>query len=487
MQIVKETRHPLYELLVAIVGAKHVADEDFARYATSTGGSCFPGLTAVSPLSDKFGIPDVVVKPRTTDHVVRIVKLANRTRTPLTPRGGGEGVGGGADTPYGGILLDMTDMNKIIEIDEANMAVRVQAGITWGTLLHELAKKGYRLGVLGPHGAWGATIGAGIAVDTACRAAHKYGSLQQDVLGLQVVLPNGDMIETGGLASTTTQTLLRYVNGPDIAGLFIGSCGTLGVITEAVLRFYAKPDYIAHATYGFDSNEKACRALYELSKFGYVEEYLCARERHTVDLLYPGVPERIQSLFGVATETFNEKELEMHTNNWKETAKKYDGEDLDPKWAEAVALDPRCESFGGVIARMHGNCHAHPLLRVPETNDAFIRLFKEHEDIIAPFPGTDTPGWLMTCMGCFTNPISDVTDAFMYDPTDPEIRRKAYGLWLKTLELAAEQGCGMHWIAKIGYVDNLMSRTRPEYFNLLRTLKKALDPNNIMNPGIWRL
>ena len=138
------------------------------------------------------------------------------------------------------ILVDMTDMENIIHIDEASMAVTVQAGVTWGKLRHELAKRGLRPGPLGPHGTWGATIGGALSYDSCCIDSHRYGQLSEDVLNLQVVLPTGEVIDTGSRSNPSSSIYHRYCNGPDLAGLFLGASGSLGIITEASVRVYPK-------------------------------------------------------------------------------------------------------------------------------------------------------------------------------------------------------------------------------------------------------
>lgn len=179
-------KHSLCERLASIVGPERVSDQDFARLAVSVESTAI-GLRFLSPFSDSFQLPKVVVKPQTTAQVTEIVKLANETKTPLIIRGGGSGGSLGTISQKKGILVDMTDMEKLIAIDEPSMAVMVQAGMTWGKLRHELGKKGLRPGPLGPHGTWGATIGGALSYDSCCIDSHRYGQPSEELLNLQVV------------------------------------------------------------------------------------------------------------------------------------------------------------------------------------------------------------------------------------------------------------------------------------------------------------
>ncbi|MGB2582728.1 MAG: FAD-dependent oxidoreductase, partial [Dehalococcoidia bacterium] len=132
-----------------IVGEKFVRADDVIRWTYAI--EDFAG-TFFHPLSDKYGPPDLVVKPHSAEEVSKIVKLANKHKVPLIARGGGGDMTGAA-TPLkktGGVILDMTDMNRVLDFQEGLNAVRVQPGIRWGELHHELAKKGVTSGVRGP-------------------------------------------------------------------------------------------------------------------------------------------------------------------------------------------------------------------------------------------------------------------------------------------------------------------------------------------------
>ncbi|GAG24450.1 unnamed protein product, partial [marine sediment metagenome] len=174
--------------LVEIVGQKYVRADDVIRWTYAI--EDFAG-TFFHPLSDKYGPPDIVIKPHSAEEVSKILKLANTHKIPIIARGGGSDMTGAA-TPLkkkGGIILDMTDMNRVLDFQEGLNAVRVQPGIRWGELHHELAKKGVTAGLQGPHGFLGATLGGGISGNCFSINSPKYGWLNENILNLQVVLP----------------------------------------------------------------------------------------------------------------------------------------------------------------------------------------------------------------------------------------------------------------------------------------------------------
>jgi glycolate oxidase len=178
-------------------------------------------------LPDIRHAPDVVVKPRSTDQVAAILRLADEKRIPVTPRGGATGLCGGCVALYGGIVLSLEKMNKILEIDPDNHMAVVEPGVT----LMEFAKAVEDAGLsFPPHpGDESAMIGGLIATNAGGSRAVKYGVIRNYVRGLEVVLPQGKVIRLGG-------KLMKSSTGYNLLQLMIGSEGTLGVITQAIIQ-----------------------------------------------------------------------------------------------------------------------------------------------------------------------------------------------------------------------------------------------------------
>ena len=176
--------------------------------------------------------PEVLIKAGSAEEVSAIMKYANEHNIPVTPRGQGTGLVGGAVPLYGGILLDMSSMNKILELDEVNMTLTLEPGV----LLMEVAKFAEDHGFLYPPdpGEKTATIGGNISTNAGGMRAVKYGVTRDYVRGLQVVLPNGDITEFGG-------KVVKNSSGYSLKDLIVGSEGTLGIVTKAVLRLLPLP------------------------------------------------------------------------------------------------------------------------------------------------------------------------------------------------------------------------------------------------------
>jgi glycolate dehydrogenase FAD-linked subunit len=179
--------------------------------------------------------PDVVVSPLTAEEVSAVVRLAGEMGLPVVARGGGTGLAGGSVPIEGGIVLNMTRMNRIIELDRPNMVAVVQPGVINATLQAEAEKLGLFYPP-DPQSLRQCTLGGNIATSAGGPRCLKYGTTKDYMLGLQVVLADGRIIRTGG-------KLMKIQTGYNLTGLFTGSEGTLGVITEATLRLIPKPRY----------------------------------------------------------------------------------------------------------------------------------------------------------------------------------------------------------------------------------------------------
>ena len=183
-------------------------------------------------LTIKPCLPELVVKPRSADEISKILRLANEEKIPITPRGGGTGLSGGCVAVSGGILLSLERMNKILEIDEENFVAVTEAGVTLADFYKAVEARGLYYPIYPGEGS--ATIGGNVATNAGGMSAVKYGVTRHFVLGLEAVLPTGDTIETGG-------KYVKVSTGYDLTQLIIGSEGTLAVITKVILKLLPRP------------------------------------------------------------------------------------------------------------------------------------------------------------------------------------------------------------------------------------------------------
>jgi glycolate oxidase len=178
-------------------------------------------------------LPEVVVKPGSTQDIAAIMKLANRERIPVTPRGAGSGLSGGAVPIYGGILLSIERLNQVVDIDRGNMTITVEAGMVTSQINEILAK--YDLFYAGyPMSLETCYIGGNVAENAGGGKAIKYGVTDRYVQGMEVVLPTGEIVELGGKR-------VKDVTGYNLLHLMVGSEGTLGIFTKVILKLLPLP------------------------------------------------------------------------------------------------------------------------------------------------------------------------------------------------------------------------------------------------------
>ena len=199
--------------------------------------------------SVEIGRPDCVVFPQNTEHVVIIVALANRFQTPLVGRGAGTGLSGGALARTGGILTVFSRMNRILQVDAKNQRAVVQPGVVNSDLSAAVAHLGLHFAP-DPSSQKACTIGGNVSENSGGPHTLAYGVTTNHVLGMQVVLPTGELVRIGNSAVDAT--------GYDLTGLFVGSEGTLGLVTEITVKLTRLPEETKTLLAIFDRVEEPC-------------------------------------------------------------------------------------------------------------------------------------------------------------------------------------------------------------------------------------
>ncbi len=210
--------------------------------------------------------PEVVVKPRTTEDVSAIMKLCNQHLIPVTPRGGGTGLSGGALPHLGGVLISTERMSSILHIDERNLQVTTEPGVITEVLMNAVKEKGLFYPP-DPSSKGSCFIGGNIAENSGGPKAVKYGVVKDYVLNLEVVLPTGEVIWTGA-------NVLKNSTGYNLTQLLVGSEGTLGIVTKIVLKLIPLPKHDLLMLVPFQSLEKASEAVSAIFRAGFTPSAL---------------------------------------------------------------------------------------------------------------------------------------------------------------------------------------------------------------------
>jgi len=415
--------------------------------------------------------PDVVVRPTSTDEVAVVLRYATAHEVPVVPVGGNTGVMGGAVPVQGGIALDLRGLNRIVNVDREARTVTVEAGVILEDLEHALHHQGLMLG----HDPWSlpiATVGGAIATDgVGCRAG-KYGSMGEQVLGMDVVLPTGELLQTKGVPKHT---------GPSLNALFIGSEGILGVITQATLRVFPVPERRILAAYEFESFEAGFAALMEMFAVGLQPAMVDFSEE--LDYTTDGEPTGRDVEMYLCFEGFRE-EVEAQATRAAAICRAAGGEDMGAEiaqqfWDTRHALAERYKHE--VLQRPAGRRRyrwrmdylhiALPASQVLAYRRSAWALLKERGIPVYEWSIWGRPEF-------FSLLIIDPTPA----PAD------AWERMAETVDdllaLAQDMGGVMEYCHGVGIkLAHLMEREWGIGLELLRRVKAALDPKGILNPG----
>lgn len=274
--------YSIIEKMQAIVGEPHVLIDEESLYHYSH-----------DETEDLSFLPDLVVKPGSTQEISQILQFCNEHVIPVTARGAGTGLSGSALPVHKGIILSTERLNKIIEIDEKNHQATVEPGVITQIFQEAVIERGLFYPV-DPSSRGSCTIGGNLAQSSGGPRAVKYGTTRENVLNLEVVLPTGEITWTGA-------NVLKYSTGYNLTQLMVGSEGTLGIITKAVFKLRPYPSQNLVMLVPFASAEQACEAVNAIFMAGITPSCLEFMERDAIDwaIQYIGstmqVPEHIQA------------------------------------------------------------------------------------------------------------------------------------------------------------------------------------------------
>jgi glycolate oxidase len=445
--------------IATIVGADHIltSPEDCWTYAYDA--------------TDQAHAPEAVVFPGSAGEIARILKLANEQRFAVTPRGAGTGRSGGAVPIEGGVVLVLTRLNRILEINRQDLVAVVEPGVILGRLKREVEAQGLYYPP-DPASAEFCTIGGNVAECAGGAVAVQWGVTRDYVLGLTVVLPTGESIEAG------TRTM-KGVVGYDLTRLFLGSEGTLGVITRIILRLVAKPAARQTLAAGFETLTAAAQAVSRILTAGLAPTALEFMDRVTLDcvreLLPFEVPAAAAALLLVA--------VEGHPQDVEE---------------RAAAIECFCAEQGAApVLRAKTAAAAENLWKARKVvSPALLKVKpnKVSEDVVVPLGSiprlidglqriSRRRGLIIPCYGHAGD--GNIHVNVLYD-RKIEAERQAVGPTVVEIfdltrqlqgTLSGEHGIGL---TKAPYLRMELSEAA---IALQRRLKRAFDPNHIMNPG----
>ena len=246
--------------LAAIVGKDHVLVGDADRE--------FYSMDVYNHLK----LPLAVVQPGSVAELQQVVRTATSSGVAVVPRGGGASYTDGyLPTQTNSVLLDTGRLNRIVELNEADMYVSVEPGITWNDLWQALKAKGLRTTFWGPFSGIKATVGGSMSQNSASLGSGNYGVSADAVLAFEIVLANGEILKTGSRAAANGVPFFRWY-GPDLTGLFTGDAGALGVKARITLRLIKSPPFFGAASFGFENFESMSRGMAAAAREGVIAD-----------------------------------------------------------------------------------------------------------------------------------------------------------------------------------------------------------------------
>ena len=446
--------------LVRIVGKDGVLDSPEELVAYSYDGTFEEHL------------PDIVVIPRTTEQVCQVVALAASEHLPIVTRGLGSGLAA-ASVPFGGgIVLAMTRMNHLLEIDEQNAIAHVEAGVVTADLQSEVEKRGLFYPP-DPSSIRHSTIGGNIACNAGGPRCLKYGVTGDYVLGLTVVLADGRVLHTGG-------KVIKDVVGYDMTALFTGSEGTLGVITEALLKLVAKPRFARTALVEFNALADASMCVNAILSTGIVPATLELMDETAIacveEALHLGLPLDVEAILLVETDGSDEsmvlREIEAVAHISRESGARQVRVAKDED--ERAGLWNARRSVTASLARKAPNKLGEDIT-VPRS--AIPEAIRRIKAISAEF------GLPIVVFGHAGD--GNLHPNILFDKRDPEqwarVEPMVSQIFKTALDLggtlSGEHGVGM---LKRPYITRALG---PVSIEIQKRIKQVLDPLNILNPG----
>jgi len=494
----------LFNKLEKIVSDKYISNDIYVRHAYSR------NVDIVLQ-----GVPDLVIRPKDAKEISEILKVANEENITVIPRGAGICEFGGSK-PIGdnGIILDMKRMNKILNLDEENLVVTVEAGISWAKLNEYLCHFGLYTGCMGPGSGMSASIGGGISHHSVGGGGcAKYGACTNQLVSLEVVLPTGEIIETGSQANIYSKLPFnRFGNGPDLAGLFCGDNGIFGVKTKVSLQVFPKPEYAEYKTFQLPRKERevSAKILNEIRQKGidvydamYIMDLIV---RLTAQEGYMPMWSQLKKKRGLIFYT-------IEANTDVELFEKV-------KLLDKIMEDNKAECLGseisdGNIARWHYEEQGHwqfyhnlwgiypsmqplsaecfsPIKIYPKVLDDIDQWDLEHDQDMRKIFGVagNRPiagsGPIVLIDGNNVEITCGFTSFWSYFNGEKHdfIDDLNLALWKSLLERVTKHG--VQWYMMGEFMSRLMvdiGAYSEEFYNLMKSIKKAIDPNTILSRG----
>jgi alkyldihydroxyacetonephosphate synthase len=456
--------------LAAALGADAVitAADELGGYTADTYWPALHAKAAGAPIAR----PDLVVRPRTEEDVARTLAIASEHRVPVVPWGGGSGTQGGCLPIHGGIVIDLRSLDRILEVDERSLTVTAQAGVNGRVLEAELNARGLMLPHYPASVEW-ATVGGYIAARGSGVLSTRYGKIEDLLLSLRVATPAGGLIDTVPVP--------RHAVGPELTQLFVGSEGTLGVITRATLQLVPVPGERRFAAVAFPSVPAGIGAIRRALQLGHRPSVVRMYDEEATRLAFaPVVGEDLSGVYTVLAFEGEPEAVDVEERRTLELARQAGAEVLDPalgrRWWDRrydfyhPPHQPELPAIWGTLDVVA------PYDRIEAVYEALRTAVRE------PYADTGLQLrmhfshwylWGTMIYGRFVVPDGGDDALALHDR-----------IWEDGMRAALDAGAVMNDHHGVGLkLGPYMRRQHGAALDTMRRIKASLDPQGVMNPG----
>ena len=419
----------------------------------------------LSQKGDLPALPSAVISPASAAQIQEIVKCAREYKVPITPFGGGSGVLGGAIPLDGSVILNLQRMNKFLNLDELSLVAESEAGIMGANLELELNNRGYSAGNI-PQSLYCSTLGGWISTRAAGQFSTKYGKIEDMVLGMEVVLPDGNLLNI--------KPVPRRSVGPSLKDLFLGGEGALGIVTRATISIHPLPELTTKQSFIFPSIEVAVDVVRQILRAEARPAVVRIFDEAESERYFPKIGRRVTTIFISEGETeYTGLDAKVIRRISRENEGKSCGEEPVDIWLQKrfdIGLGPVLMQYGGIVDTI-------------EVSALFKDAAKLYRDMVAAMKAVEGVLEVSGHYSHFYREGACLYVTFAGIPKEP--MRYYQDTWDAATKATLQNNGSISHHHGIGFwrIQYIEQELGPTGVSLLKSIKSALDPEGILNRG----
>jgi alkyldihydroxyacetonephosphate synthase len=455
--------HEFSEKVRRIVGSEHFSQQESDLISYSLDYWLYGVFR--SQKGDLPALPSVIISPVSAAQIQEIVKCAREYKVPITPFGGGSGVLGGAIPLNGSVILNLQRMNKFLNLDELSLVAESEAGIMGANLELELNHRGYSAGNI-PQSLYCSTLGGWIATRAAGQFSTKYGKIEDMVLGMEVVLPDGNLLNI--------RPVPRRSVGPSLKDLFLGGEGSLGIVTRATISIHPLPKLTIKQSFIFPSIEVAVDVVRQILRAEARPAVVRIFDESESERYFPKIGRKVTTIFISEGETeYTKLDAKVIRRICGANEGKSSGEEPVDIWLQKrfdIGLGPVLMQYGGIVDTI-------------EVSALFKDTAKLYRDMVTAMKAIEGVLEVSGHYSHFYREGACLYITFAGIPEDP--LRYYQDTWDAAMRATLQNNGSIshhHGVGfwRIQYIEQELGATGVK---LLKSIKSALDPESILNRG----